>query len=62
MTSNDHASNELREHLARVVEILRPYAQSSGQFHSQQDVATAISLASVSLSRAGRLVERLGKP
>jgi hypothetical protein len=44
----DHVSNELREHLARVVEILRPYAQSRGPFHNPQDVATAINLASIS--------------
>jgi hypothetical protein len=62
MTSNEHASNELREHLARVIEILRPYAQSPGCFHNPQDVATAIALAGVSLNRAGRLVGKLGKP
>jgi hypothetical protein len=61
MTSNDHASNELREHLARVIEILRPHAQSSGRFHNPSDLATAIGLAAVSLERAGRLVGKLGK-
>jgi hypothetical protein len=62
MTSNAHASNELREHLNRVIEILRPYAQSSGRFHNLQDVTNAINLAGMSLSRAERLVSKLGKP
>jgi hypothetical protein len=58
MTNNDHASNELREHLARVIEVLRPYAQSAGRFHNPKDVQTAINLASISLSRAERVASR----
>jgi hypothetical protein len=59
MINNDRASNELREHLSRVIEILRPYAQSHGPFHNPKDVQTAINLAGISLLRAERLASRL---
>jgi len=51
--------DRVREQLERVVEILRPHAQSSGSFVNPQDVRTAIDLAGVSLSRGARLVSKL---
>jgi hypothetical protein len=42
----------IRVHLNRVIDLLRPYARSVGQFHDLDDVYIAIALASVSLERA----------
>jgi hypothetical protein len=55
---NDHVSNELREELARVIDILRPHAQSHGPFHNPKDVQTAINLAGISLLQAERFASR----
>jgi hypothetical protein len=47
MTTNEQISHELRANLNRVITVLRPYAQSSGPFHSRADLETAISLSAV---------------
>jgi hypothetical protein len=59
MTTQEQVSHTLREQLNRVITILRPYAQSSGAFHSRADLETAISLAQFYLSRAARTADRL---
>jgi hypothetical protein len=33
---------EIREHLLRVIEIVRPYARSTGKFHNREDLRTAV--------------------
>jgi hypothetical protein len=48
---------EIREHLLRVIEIVRPYARSTGRFHNREDLRTAISSATVSLERAEFLAD-----
>jgi hypothetical protein len=50
-----HAADELRRHLNQVIEILQPYALSSGGFQNTKNLETAIGLARLHLSRAERL-------
>jgi hypothetical protein len=57
--STTPVEDELREQLNRVIEILRPYARSSGRFNDPADVRTAIASAEVALSRARRLASKL---
>jgi hypothetical protein len=45
----DQATDELRRHLSQVIEILQPYALSSGPIN-KQNATTAIRLAAVYLS------------
>jgi hypothetical protein len=56
--SNQDA-DELRKQLNRAIEVLQPYALSSGPFNNIQNLETAIRLARLYLSRAERLLERL---
>lgn len=51
-------ADELRRHLNQVINILQPYALSSGPIDKQR-VETAIKLAAVYLAWAGRAIERL---
>jgi hypothetical protein len=59
MTTHEQIAHELRVNLNRLITILRPYAQSSGPFHSCADLETAISLAQFYLARAGRVADKL---
>jgi hypothetical protein len=59
MTDHTAVETELREQLQRVVEIVRPYANSHGHFHNALDVRTAVELAGIALERARKLAERL---
>ena len=52
------SASEIREQLHRVIEILRPYANSTGKFHNSADVRVAISLAQVALERAAHLAAK----
>lgn len=55
---NDPATDELRKHLNQVINILQPYALSSGPIDKQR-VETAIRLAAVYLAWADRATEKL---
>jgi len=44
--------DEIREQLAQVIEILRPYARSQGLFHDLKDLRLAITLAAHALEKA----------
>jgi hypothetical protein len=55
---NDQATDEIRRHLSQLIEILRPYALSSGPLN-KQNATTAIRLAAVYLSLADRALDRL---
>jgi hypothetical protein len=54
----DQVADELRRHLSQVIEILQPYALSSGPIN-KQNATTAIRLAAVYLSWADRALDRL---
>jgi hypothetical protein len=54
---DDRAADE-RRHLNQVIQILQPYALSSGPLNKQH-VETAVRLAAVYLSWADRAIERL---
>jgi hypothetical protein len=54
----DQVAGELRKHLNQVINILQPYALSSGSINKQQ-ADTAIRLAAVYLSWADRALGRL---
>jgi hypothetical protein len=53
--------DEVRKLLYRVIDLLQPYALSSGPFNNVQNLETAIGLARFYLSRAERLIDRLPK-
>lgn len=55
----DCAADDLRRHLNHVIEILQPYALSSGAFSNPKNLETAIGLARVYLDRAERLLDKL---
>jgi hypothetical protein len=44
--------NEIRAQMALVIQILRPYAQSSGGFNDWNDVRTALNAAQHALEKA----------
>jgi hypothetical protein len=44
--------DEVREHLSRVIEILKPHAQSQGLFNDLADLRMAITLAGHALEKA----------
>jgi hypothetical protein len=54
----DQVADELRKHLNQVINILQPYALSSGPINKQQ-ADTAIKLAMVYLQWADRALDRL---
>jgi hypothetical protein len=54
MTRDD----EIRSQLLTVLQVLQPYARSTGRFHNVDDLRAAISLASQYLKRAELLAER----
>jgi hypothetical protein len=58
MAAQQNATDELRQHLNQVINILQPYALSSGPIDKQR-ADTAIKLAAVYLQWADRAVGRL---
>jgi hypothetical protein len=54
----DQTADELRKYLSQVIDILQPYALSSGPIN-KQNATTAIRLAAVYLSWADRALDRL---
>jgi hypothetical protein len=55
----DQRADEVRKHLNRVIEILQPYALSSGPFNNPKTVETAIGLARFYLQRAELALSRM---
>jgi hypothetical protein len=55
---SDQTADELRKYLSQVIDILQPYALSSGVIN-KQNATTAIRLAAVYLSWADRALDRL---
>jgi hypothetical protein len=51
--------DQVREQLLRCIELLQPYARSSGKFSDPVDVRVALDLATVCLSRAATLATKL---
>jgi hypothetical protein len=53
---------QIREQLAQVVAVIRPYAHGVGPFPDLADVKSAINLAKMLLDKAGELARTNGTP
>jgi hypothetical protein len=60
MTDRSHyaqVENDIRSQMGLVIQVLRPYAQSSGSFNDWQDLRHAIRLARQYIERAELLTD-----
>jgi hypothetical protein len=53
------AEDDFRQHLQKLVAIVRPYAYASGLYHDIGDVKVMLSMAEGEIERARHLVDRL---